>query len=134
MSRTIQMADRTCDDTIANYKLTEGGKFWKQRLLGLVDVYNLLPQEMVNTDDVRTFQAKLQGMLKDQAIANVQNWENLFSPRHVLHLHPLAKMLNDVATIMGGDGCAEMNVQASIPPVQQSDNLDKPPSWWGTNK
>ena len=78
------------------------GKFLEttaKSILGLIDVYNLLPQAVIDTNDVQTFQAKLQAILKDQAISNVRNWESHFSPRHVMHLHPLARAVNEVVTV-----------------------------------
>ena len=48
-------------------------------IFGLVDIYNLLPQDTVDAIDVDTFQAKLQGTLKTLAVADVRNFEVLYS-------------------------------------------------------
>ena len=68
------------------------GKFLdmlKWSLLGLVDVYNLLPQYVVNGTTVRIFQRRLQDMLREVAKNGAAQWENLFSPRIELWNHPL---------------------------------------------
>ena len=99
-------------------------------ILGLVDIYNMLPQEFVDTDDVRTFQARLQGMLKDRV--GKTNWETLFSPRHPLHAHPLASLLNGVTTIAAVEGnngnpaCEDVGRAKS----DSDTDGDKPPAWW----
>ena len=47
-------------------------------ILGLVDVYNMLPHAIIESADVHTFQAKLQGILKRLAGQGEQNWECCF--------------------------------------------------------
>ena len=98
-------------------------------------MYNLLPQEVVDTEDVRMFQAKLQSILKDQASSNQRNWENHFSPRHVLHLHPLAKGVNEVVTIHATSATAPGTIGiATKVDVPQKIEMDRPPSWWGSTQ
>ena len=70
-------------------------------ILGLVDIYKMLPQSMVDAETVHDFQRKLQGMLEAHATSNMRDWETLFSPRHVLHQHPHAKILHKVVTASG---------------------------------
>ena len=71
---------------------------------------------------------------------NVRGWETLYSPRHPLHGHPLARLLNSVVTAhvtMGdmdstpdpclNDGDGEDVATDFIPRVGSE---DRPPSWW----
>ena len=58
-------------------------------LLGLIDVYNLLPQYVVNAGCVKLFQRRLQDMLREGAKTNTIGWDQLFSPRLELWNHPL---------------------------------------------
>ena len=104
-------------------------------ILGLIDVYNLLPQSVVDTEDVHSFEAKLQGMMRGLAKKKTPNWEILSSPWHALHLHPLAKSLNGVvtiATIPVQDDNGGMDI--TVVGAPQTTEIDKPPSWWGGKK
>ena len=47
-------------------------------ILGLVDIYKMLPQSMVDAETVHDFQRKLQGMLKAQATSNMRDWGTIF--------------------------------------------------------
>ena len=58
-------------------------------ILGLVDVYNLLPTNFVNEDTVPKFQGKLQKYLVEAATNGVVGWQNSFSPRLAIYAHPL---------------------------------------------
>ena len=116
------------------------GKFLEttsKSILGLIDIYNLLPQEFIDSEDVHSFQTKLQGLLKEEVHRGRRGWESMFSPRHPLHLHPLVVRLNAVNSIQAAE-CDPNNVtdvngvlgpfnlgDASIAPI------DLPPSWWG---
>ena len=57
--------------------------------LGLVDIYNLLPQTVVDAPTVRLFQRGLQDMLRIEAMKEDAAWPNLFSPRNALWCHKL---------------------------------------------
>ena len=107
-------------------------------ILALIDVYNMLPQELVDIEDVHTFQSKLQAILKKHAATNAQNWEALFSPRHVLHMHPLVKVLNAVNTTngvteecMGGVNGMPGTLNLGAAPIATK---DLPPSGWGKTR
>ena len=101
-------------------------------IFGLIDVYNLLPQGIVDTDNVHTFQAKLQGLLKDMVNERQSNWETIFSPRHALHSHPLAKRMQMVVTIR--DNGDWDGVGTCDEPLRRNEGdvspRDVPPSWW----
>ena len=53
-------------------------------ILGLVDVYNLLPGEIVEANTVSIFQRRLQVCLIDAAKQDQVNWRDVFSPRTAL--------------------------------------------------
>ena len=57
--------------------------------LGLVTVYNLLPDYLVQKPNVKDFQRSLQALLKQRAAANCEDWTETFSPRLPLWRHPL---------------------------------------------
>ena len=60
----------------------------RRSALGLVSIYNLLPQGIVDALDVSVFQSRLQALLRDCAI-HCEDWPNLFSPRVPLYAHLL---------------------------------------------
>ena len=58
--------------------------------LGLVQVYNLLPADIVeSSSSVSSFQSALQGVLMARATAGCTDWKFTFSPRVPMHRHPL---------------------------------------------
>ena len=57
--------------------------------LGLVDVYNLLPAQVVGQKSVAAMQHELQTLLKFRARNGDSCWLHTFSPRVPLHEHPL---------------------------------------------
>ena len=99
-------------------------------VLGLVDVYNLLPSEVVEIEDVHNFQSALQGLLKVHAKNGNLRWEDLFSPRLDLHNHPLRRILNATTSVYDGvwEDC---NVtDATIAQTGANGSNDRPPAWW----
>ena len=88
----------------------------------------MLPQAIIESADVHTFQAKLQGILKRLAGQGEQNWEVLFSPRHALHAHPLRRIMNAVVTINSGEWTTEDVSEAFTMSMNVGDDL--PPAWW----
>ena len=61
-------------------------------VLGLVDVYNLLPQHVVNAPTVSNFQKRLQTLLMEMASTGEAGWKQLYCPRKTLWNNPLRKM------------------------------------------
>ena len=57
--------------------------------LGAIDVYNLLPEYVVEAVDVKSFQNRLQQVLKIAAMDQVLGWSTLLSNRHLIFQHPL---------------------------------------------
>ena len=53
-------------------------------VLGLIDIYNLLPQSVIDAPTVKIFQRRLQDMLRNEAENGYNGWPRLFSPRNDL--------------------------------------------------
>jgi hypothetical protein len=70
---------------------TVGGELVKRSALGLVAIYNLLPERCKRAKQVKDFQRELQNMLKSRAAAGCEDWQKTFSPRISLQRHPLAQ-------------------------------------------
>ena len=64
----------------------------RRSFLGLISVYNLLPEHVVSTACVCDFQAELQDMLKVIAVTGHPQWQYLFSPRLEFAHHPLKEI------------------------------------------
>ena len=60
-------------------------------VLGLVDIYNLLPAYIVSAPTVSLFQRRLQEMLVTCVREGEPEWWNMFCPRLTLHNHKLRK-------------------------------------------
>ena len=62
----------------------------RRSALGMIRVYNMLPQEVVEKAEVKAFQSALTQLLRDRVNGGDDNWHRLFSPRHRLfQSHPL---------------------------------------------
>ena len=61
----------------------------QRSVLGLCQVYNLLPARIVRCQDVGGFQRELPQLLCVQAVAAMRRWQELYSPRWLVQLHPL---------------------------------------------
>ena len=72
-------------------------------MLGLVDVYNLLPENIVAATDVSMFQTRLQRDLIHAAKGGVRDWQSLYSPRLTIYAHPLRRFRTMNATTRGAD-------------------------------
>ena len=65
----------------------------KRSLLGMLDVYNLLPASIVEQcSTVSSFQSALQKMALVCALDGMEDWERLYSSRLLLHTHPLVEL------------------------------------------
>ena len=60
--------------------------------LGAASVYNLLPQEIVDAENVKLFQRSLQDLARHAAATNTPEWQHLYSTRHSMHTHPLKRV------------------------------------------
>ena len=74
----------------------------RHSLLGLIDIYNLLPQYAVEADTVHIFQRRLQEILCSEGKNDIPNWQHTFSPRNSLWDNRLRKWTNYKR--MHGDG------------------------------
>ena len=74
-------------------------------ILGLIDIYNMLPQYMVNTKDVSEFQRRLQLLVIEMAAAKEPGWRGIYSPRNVLWNNKLRKVYDWCPT-----GCNNANL------------------------
>ena len=57
--------------------------------LGLIRIYNLLPQWVVDASTVRQFQGSLQHIVKQREGSGCHDWRDTYSPRIPLCGHPL---------------------------------------------
>ena len=64
----------------------------RRSALGLVAVYNLLPDEIVAADTVKDFQRLLQDLLCHRAVNDALDWKDTYSPRVPMWRHPLLKL------------------------------------------
>ena len=64
--------------------------------LGLIDIYNLLPQDCVDHEEVSIFQGHLQSLLVIAMQRGTAKWGELFSPRSPLHIHPLRQYRTEI--------------------------------------
>ena len=61
----------------------------KRSALGLIAVYNLLPEDAVTCTSVSDFQTCIQDIVKLRALAGYSDWKETLSPRVQLWRHPL---------------------------------------------
>ena len=104
-------------DTYRNGKFLDTTAF---SLLGLIDVYNLLPEEIVQMECVHKFQRGLQDILKLAISNGLPKWEMMFSPRITLHLHPLRMLLTECKS--GGHGEGDMEPAVLVEPAAPRNN------------
>ena len=89
MSRRTRFAHRRHDRQLHDPRGPRFSEQLRRSGLGLIMVYNLLPQEVVDATSVQAFQSSCQAMLKDFAVRGVGSWQDLFSPRVPLFSHLL---------------------------------------------
>ena len=61
----------------------------RRSIIGLVAVYNLLPEEVVAANAVKSIQGRLQRMVVERALDGDEHWATMLSPRHDMYGHPL---------------------------------------------
>ena len=54
----------------------------RRSVLGLISVYNLLPQHAVQATSVSLFHSCLQSLVQERALGGDEAWRDLLSPRH----------------------------------------------------
>ena len=80
------------DRQLREYRTGYFSELLSRSALGLVSVYNLLPQDFVNATDVSSFQKRLQCLVKTQAEAGKAGWSDILSPRVTLYNHPIRRV------------------------------------------
>ena len=83
-------------------------------ILGLVDVYNLLPGHIVEMSTVSNFQKALQKHLIEMAKINQPGWQNTFSPRLAIYAHPLRKTMRSGNGYVDKIGAATNMTNANV--------------------
>ena len=64
----------------------------RRSALGMIRVYNILPQEVVEKHDLKLFQRALTDLVRDRVAGGDGSWRFLLSPRHqILQYHPLLR-------------------------------------------
>ena len=71
-------------------RLEVRGNMVARSALGLVAIYNMLPNQVAMVTDISLFQAGLQRIVKERASEGCLDWAATFSPRLPLASHPLA--------------------------------------------
>ena len=61
----------------------------RRSLLGLISVYNLLPEEIVRSNSVKMFQSSLQSLMKRVVSSHGEQWLRMYSPRCDFTFHML---------------------------------------------
>ena len=61
----------------------------KRSSLGLIAIYNLLPEWVLEAKCVKHFQKNLQELVKERATAGCEDWADSLSPRLSMSTHPL---------------------------------------------
>ena len=64
--------------------------YFKRSLLGMIKIYNWLPQRIVDIANVKDFQHELQNLVLYHISSN-SNWLDLFNPMCAFMSHPLAR-------------------------------------------
>ena len=60
----------------------------KRSILGLIAIYNMVPESLRKWKTVKDFQGGLQELLKKRAQEGREDWADTFSPRYPLDSHP----------------------------------------------
>ena len=74
-----------CDQTgkLVDPRKTIGGKILKSSALGLVAIYNKLPQEIKRLEQVKIFRKEPQNIIKRRAERGWSDWKDIFSLRKI---------------------------------------------------
>ena len=64
--------------------------YFKRSLLGMIKIYNWLPQYIVDTTNVKSFQHELQNLVVQHMMMG-SNWLDIFNPMCSFMTHPLAR-------------------------------------------
>ena len=87
-------AARNHDKQLITHRKGKFRDLLSHSLLGLVDIYNLLPRFIVSAATVSDFQKRLQLLVIDAAANNHMGWQEIVSPRNTLWNNQLRKLHN----------------------------------------
>ena len=76
-----RLAERRHDRQLESESLPNCPELLRRSALGLVQVYNLLPQKVVSSKCVRNFQKQLQELVVERAASDCEDWQHTLSPR-----------------------------------------------------
>lgn len=65
---------------------------FKRSAHGLVAIYNMLPNYIVEAQNVKKFQSSLQQFVMWSAMSEFPEWRNMLSPRLPLSTHPFTRL------------------------------------------
>ena len=82
-------AEKRHDKQLEDHRVGRFTELLRRSALGLVSVYNLLPEKVVAQKEVKHFQRELANLLKERAVEGCEDWQQTFSPRVPLWKHPL---------------------------------------------
>ena len=87
-------ANRTHDKQLQTHRRGRFLDVMSHSLLGLVDIYNMLPQYTVEAPTVSEFQKRLQLMAMEMASSDEPGWPGVYSPRNALWNNKLLHTYN----------------------------------------
>ena len=94
---------------LVTYRTGRCLQFISNSVLGLVDIYNILPSYVVEADTVKTFQKRLQELLRLAVNNGAPSWQMFFSPRNAIYNNAL----RDYFRWKGGVGSQSMDANTS---------------------
>ncbi len=92
LDRNTRLANRRHSKHLQDYRVGRLLAVVARSALGLIAVYNLLPQRIVDRPSVSSFQSALTELVRHRAEQNFPNWESTFSPRMSMTSHPLIEL------------------------------------------
>ena len=87
-----ELFERGSNGRLVDPRQSIGGELVKRSALGLIAIYNFLPDRCTQLRSVKLFQAELQTILKELAAEGCSDWADAFSPRVPLDRHMLKRI------------------------------------------
>ena len=87
--RSTRVSYRRHSKPLVEYRGSGNLDLIQRSALGLVSVYNMLPQAVIDTTSLKHFQHLLQQMVKIAAQQSHPLWQSLLSPRLPVVGHPI---------------------------------------------
>ena len=89
---SIRVSERRHNTQLISLRTGNYLDMFKNSICGAIDIYNLLPQYVVDAGTVSTFQHRLQELLKTQIACTTCEWELLYSPRKAIWNNHLRRL------------------------------------------